>query len=220
MAPFYGWGSTASRLEPLQGGSLLFTTKKLMYLPCVDNPSGANKEGRPSLDSLLIKKVTQFYERDDSSRISPGKRDTVTVVTNWRKEAVQKRHLYVTLDELYQLFMEEYPYVSISCLKFASLQPSHVLLNSQMLNRVCLCHYHENFIMLLEALCKVHIEMPIYSSQFVKSLVCAQPTEHCWNNVCDECKDVRLFYYTSYVSINWFQWKNECELTTKINFRS
>ena len=27
MPPFYGWGSTASRLEPLQGGSLLFTTK-------------------------------------------------------------------------------------------------------------------------------------------------------------------------------------------------
>ena len=27
MTPFPGWGSTASRLEPLQGGSLLFTTK-------------------------------------------------------------------------------------------------------------------------------------------------------------------------------------------------
>ena len=27
MAPFYGWGSTASRLETLRGGSLLFTTK-------------------------------------------------------------------------------------------------------------------------------------------------------------------------------------------------
>ena len=27
MAPFYGWGSTGSRLEPLQGGILLFTTK-------------------------------------------------------------------------------------------------------------------------------------------------------------------------------------------------
>ena len=25
MAPFYGWGSTASRLQPLLGGSLLFT---------------------------------------------------------------------------------------------------------------------------------------------------------------------------------------------------
>ena len=27
MAPFYGRGSTASRLEPLRGGSLLFTIK-------------------------------------------------------------------------------------------------------------------------------------------------------------------------------------------------
>ena len=27
MAPFYGWGSTASMLEPLPGGSLLSTTK-------------------------------------------------------------------------------------------------------------------------------------------------------------------------------------------------
>ena len=25
MAPFYGWGSTVSRLQPLRGGSLLFT---------------------------------------------------------------------------------------------------------------------------------------------------------------------------------------------------
>ena len=27
MAPFYGWRPTASRLEPLRGGGLLFTTK-------------------------------------------------------------------------------------------------------------------------------------------------------------------------------------------------
>ena len=27
MAPFRGWGSTASRLEQLQGGSFPFTTK-------------------------------------------------------------------------------------------------------------------------------------------------------------------------------------------------
>ena len=27
MVPFYGWGSAVSRLEPLQGGSLVSTTK-------------------------------------------------------------------------------------------------------------------------------------------------------------------------------------------------
>ena len=29
MAPFYGWGSTDSKLEPLRRGSLLFSTKFL-----------------------------------------------------------------------------------------------------------------------------------------------------------------------------------------------
>ena len=28
MAPFYGWGSTASRLEPLRGGCLLYQPRK------------------------------------------------------------------------------------------------------------------------------------------------------------------------------------------------
>ena len=32
MAPFYGWGSTTSRLEPLRGGSLLFTTTDACFL--------------------------------------------------------------------------------------------------------------------------------------------------------------------------------------------
>ena len=39
MAPFYGWGSTASRLEPLRGGSLLFTTKfRDLYLSKASGP--------------------------------------------------------------------------------------------------------------------------------------------------------------------------------------
>ena len=33
MAPFYGWGLTASRLEPLQGGKLLFFTTKFPEIP-------------------------------------------------------------------------------------------------------------------------------------------------------------------------------------------
>ena len=32
MAHFYGWGSTASRLEPLRGGSLLFTLSSQKFL--------------------------------------------------------------------------------------------------------------------------------------------------------------------------------------------
>ena len=53
MAPFYGWGSTFSRLEPLQGGSLFFTTKfpqkfMVLILLTLEPPSGF-KDGNPRL---------------------------------------------------------------------------------------------------------------------------------------------------------------------------
>ena len=32
MTPFYGWGATTSRLEPLQGGSLHFTKFLVLIL--------------------------------------------------------------------------------------------------------------------------------------------------------------------------------------------
>ena len=32
MAPFYGWGSTASRLEPLRGGNLPLSSQILLVL--------------------------------------------------------------------------------------------------------------------------------------------------------------------------------------------
>ena len=37
MAPFYGWGSTASRLESLRGDSLLFTTKSVISFKIMNN---------------------------------------------------------------------------------------------------------------------------------------------------------------------------------------
>ena len=40
MAPFYGWGSTASRLEPLQGGSL----HKFENIKCLQNVYRINTE--------------------------------------------------------------------------------------------------------------------------------------------------------------------------------
>ena len=50
MAPFYGWGSTASRLEPLRGGSLLFTTK-FPEIPV--NPNGTK--------TLLANGIKTFF---------------------------------------------------------------------------------------------------------------------------------------------------------------
>ena len=48
MAPFYGWGSTASRLQPLRGGSLLFTTK-FPEIPRILEPPSDSEHRTPGL---------------------------------------------------------------------------------------------------------------------------------------------------------------------------
>ena len=47
MAPFYEWGSTASRLEPLRGSGLLFTTKFSEIPGTYFNNLGRMKDRRP-----------------------------------------------------------------------------------------------------------------------------------------------------------------------------
>ena len=49
--------------------------------------------------------VTEFYQRKYISRIAPGKRDTVTVISANGKEKFQKRHLYMMhIKETYAVF--------------------------------------------------------------------------------------------------------------------
>ena len=104
-------------------------------------------------------------------------------------------HLSITLDGMYHVCTEEYPEVRISRSKFASLRPGHILLDAQMPKRVCFCWYHKNFIMLLETLPKVHPNIPTYSHEFPKGLVCVLPTEDCWNNKCSSSKDSKSKYH-------------------------
>lgn len=185
--------------------------KKLIYLARVDNPSSASKEGRPCLDSSLVKALTQFC---DNYRMSTGKCDTVTVEMNGRKETVQKRHHYVTLDELYQLFMEEYSDISINCSKFASFWPNHVLFNSQIPNRISFCRYHIKFIMLLEALCKFHPDIPSYFN-LLKALFLLN-LQNIARTMCLTSIRCKLFYYTSECQLISFSERKEWKLTTKI----
>ena len=49
MAPFYGWGSTASRSESLQKDSLLFTltSQEIPDTPLIEPPSGFEQKHFP-----------------------------------------------------------------------------------------------------------------------------------------------------------------------------
>ena len=60
MAPFYyGWSSTASRLQPLRGGSLLFTIQfpeiPVLPYPFLFNKNNFSREMKPKLGNKYCK---------------------------------------------------------------------------------------------------------------------------------------------------------------------
>ena len=69
-------------------------------------------------------KVKEFFERDDVSRLCPGKKDCVSVkLKDRRKEKVQKRLLLSNLKEIYEHFVTENPDLKIGFSAFGMLQP-------------------------------------------------------------------------------------------------
>ncbi|KAI6647814.1 hypothetical protein LOD99_8529 [Oopsacas minuta] len=75
--------------------------------------------------------------------------------------------------EAYSLWQKEYPDIKIGKSKFAALRPPHVLLTSELPRNVCVCRYHENFILLWV----LYIDL----------------IDNCWCNKCEICKDGVLF---------------------------
>ena len=95
----------------------------------------------------------------------------------------KKKHLYCTIDELFNLFKEKYSNIKIIRSKFAELRPPYALPPSAMPTCACVCHYHENFKLLLDELHKVNKTIPTYLKEFVNSLVCNPESKLCWKNL-------------------------------------
>ena len=119
--------------------------------------------------------------------------------------------MYCTNDELFNLFKEEYPNIKIGRSKLAELRPPYVLLSSTMPTPACVCHYHENFMLLLDELHKVNKTIPTYLKEFIQSLVCNPERKLCRKNLCNKCKDSSLldqYYVSSNHILSWFSWQN------------
>ena len=162
--------------------------------------------------------VQTFYQRDDISRHAPGRKDVVIIQDeNGKKSKVQARHLTTTINEVFAMFREIYPDVKIGKSKFAELRPKHVLLSSQLPHNVCLCKYHENFIMAVNVLNNTDPTFPRYDHNFPNELVCTAATEDCWFNKCQNCKDAQLLRrkfppeQRESSNVTWHVWGNDAD---------
>lgn len=167
-----------------------------MLSPLASHSRETLEEPASMRNGELRSAVKAFYNKDEISRVAPGKRDYIIIRKQGeKKQYVQKRHLYMSLKETHANFLQEFPERKIGFSLFASLRPSHVLLQSQTPHNVCVCHIHANFIALVNELSSVS-NIPRYDGDWVSKYMCEECTFSCWVGDCSTCCDGGLIAVT------------------------
>lgn len=158
-----------------------------------------SKRGK-NLEEDTIKKIIEFYNDDDISRVMASVSDTVTMTVDGEKRKVQKRLLLLGLKELHVLYKEHNPRNPVSFSLFAKLRPKNCILPGKSgTHSTCVCVIHQNVKLLLEA---VDLKSLTAGKDFelhdykdcIKMIVCKNPGESCFLNMCQRCPGVNQLH--------------------------
>ena len=113
----------------------------------------------------LRRDVVRFLERDDNSRMMPGKNDTKKTETGH----IQKRILNNSMLFLHLKFKTESPN-NISLATFCRLRPKHICLTKHLSRNKCLCQKHQNMALALKNMKASGANVTINPDEFVRQL--------------------------------------------------
>ncbi|CAH0719504.1 unnamed protein product, partial [Brenthis ino] len=150
----------------------------------------------------LIETIRRFYERDDVSRASAGKKECRT----YRKCKMQVRYLLDKLETLYKKYVSEVGSISYST--FKKYRPFYVISPNLKNLKTCACLKHCNMQFILNALKSAGILESNDINTILDKLVCDPDFKQCMYGECSVCKDnaVQVNKEENLV-INWFSWK-------------
>ena len=161
----------------------------------------------------LTSLVQQFYERDDVSRITTGKKDTKTE----GKIKKQKRILNDSMKNLHAKFLAEQP-STISYSLFCQLRPFWVVIPRAADRETCLCKLHSNFEFMLMRLIQKQVLTPSSLESIVESTACDPSSMDCMHGLCTVCKDKGVEVRNDYdknEEVWWWQWVTKKESIEK-----
>ena len=167
------------------------------------------KKRSDALTPEQIENVTDFFTRDDISRMCPGKKDYITIKTTEGKERKQKRHLVMNLREAFEMFKDSAEF-KIGFSKFCELRPPHVLLIGLQDQNVCCCRYHENVSLLGQAAHKCVDGFPTDAHDIVGLTICDVDTIRCIDREFDKCSTKLDDYFVNYdldAMVECYQWE-------------
>lgn len=156
------------------------------------------------LTKRLCRKVTEFYIRDDNSRLMTGVKNTVTKA----KCKMQRRVILDNLKSLHVKFVLESK-MKISPGVFARLRPFSVVFSTDRDKNTCLCRLCENTQFMINGLNKSKAIDTANLDCLIEDKVCSTERRDCMYNECKLCSSGRLIINKAVLSeeITWYEWK-------------
>ena len=156
--------------------------------------------------------VEQFFERDDNSRVTTGKKETVTK----NKVRKQKRLLSDTLMNLHDKYCAENIKNAVSYSTFSKLRPFWICTPTAKDRQTCLCKKHENVTLKVEKLHQLKLINTKNPEDLLADVCCDVKNKQCMYRECDACKNKDVLFSSSAGDDNtannavfWWEWKTE-----------
>ena len=131
----------------------------------------------------VVSKCKTFFYRDDVSRITTGKKNTITR----NRVKMQRRLLSDSLQNLHRKFISEGgPDISYSF--FCNLRPFYVVEPTELDRQTCQCKAHENLQFVVNTLKEMHLIPSNNLDDLVEGVVCSVHSKDCAYHECQECK--------------------------------
>ncbi|PZC73688.1 hypothetical protein B5X24_HaOG208959 [Helicoverpa armigera] len=127
--------------------------------------------------------LKKFFERDDVSRMTAGKKEYVTR----NKIQKQKRFLLDTLLKLYKKYKNEGGNVSFTT--FKRYRPFYIVPPNLSTRNTCACIKHSNLTFKAEALKKLGLIKTTDLTDLVSEMVCDVKSKSCMYSECNLCRD-------------------------------
>lgn len=161
----------------------------------------------------LRKLLQDFFLRDDISRATAGKKETLTK----NNKKVQKRFLLDSMKNLYKIFKQERPAAKCSYYYFTKNKPFFVTKPSVDGREMCLCKLHVNTGFKAQVLKRKKIIHTDDLSALISSTVCDSNNQNCMYGTCQECSKNEVQYDMSRNTeiIKWLEWSRKEEIYEK-----
>jgi len=189
------------RLQAFAENALGFSKKRRSVQSedlCTTNRNPTNR-----FTAAFKSKVKTFFTRDDNSRITTGRKQTITK----KKVKKQKRFLADTMKNLHKKFLTENTN-NISYSLFCKLCPFWVVHPTLSERNTCMCKIHENLRFVIEKLHNLRLVDTSDLESLTKMISCETSRKTCMYDECEECKNktVQLSRFDGSAKVAFTQW--------------